>query len=298
MIPFEDFQSDLQDLTGDTTSTTLTKLKRWGNQGYQMVLAELGRSVTERTQTASTVADQTYYQLPSDALFLKSVKVTSGGIDYPLEEIVDQATWDVLNADVTGSSDISTYYFVRPGFGLGGVEIGLFPAPASSGNTITVIYESGDRDVTQDAFTTGTVTVTNGDATITHSGTGFTAAMVGRYFKTTNDGVWYRIASFTDTSNLELENVFEGTTAGGAAYTISEAFNLPEDLQDLPELYALAKYYDLRHDDQKSLKYRALFDKGLREGKRRWSNKTRSSVIKGRPKIRVRNPNFPPQNIS
>ena len=297
MISFGDFTTDAQDITGDTTSTTLTRFKRWGNQGYQLVLAEFGRPSTERTQTALTVASQQYYTLPPDVLFIKSITVTISSVPYPLEEIHDQKTWNVLNADLTGTSDIPTYYFVRQGFGIGGSEIGIFPKPASASNTITVVYEAGDRDLTQDAITTGTVTVTNGDATITHSGTSFTAAMVGRYFKTTNDGVWYRIASFTDTSNLELENVFEGTTNAAQVYTISEAFNLPEDMQDLPLYFTLQRYYDMRQDSQSSLKYKALFEAGLRDGKRRWIHKSRGNVIHGRPQFRLRSPNFPPENL-
>ncbi|KKN16869.1 hypothetical protein LCGC14_0971570 [marine sediment metagenome] len=298
MISWSDFQSDMQDITGDATSATLTKFKRWGNLGYHVVLSELGRTHTEKTQTASTVASQQFYTLPSEALYVKSVKVTSSSIEYPIEPIIDQDTWDVLNADVTGTTDIPTFYFVRPGFGVGGTEVGIFPKPASSGNTITLVYEAGDRDLNIDDFTTGTVTVTNGDATVTHSATGFTAAMVGRYFQTDDDRTWYRVASFTSTSVVELENVFEGTTASGASYILAEAFNIPEEMQILPGYYALGHFYDMRHDDTKSLKYRALFDKELRDGKRRWRHKTRGSVINTRRKFHLRNPNFPPGTIT
>ena len=298
MITWSQAQSDVQDITGDTTSATLTIFKRFMNNGYHLVLSELGRSHTEKTQTASTVADQQYYTLPSEALYVKSVKVTSSSIEYPIEPIIDQDTWDVLNADVTGTTDIPTFYFVRPGFGVNGTEVGIFPTPASSGNTITLIYEAGDRDLNVDDFTTGTVTVTNGDATITHSGTSFTAAMVGRYFQTDDDRTWYRIASFTSTSVMELENVFEGTTAAGASYTIAEAFHIPEEMHILPVYYALGHFYDMRQDDTKSLKYRALFDKEMRDGKRRWRHKTRGSVINKRRKFQLRNPNFPPSGLS
>ncbi len=261
-------------------------------------MSELGRSHTEKTQTASTVEDQQFYTLPSEALYVKSVKVTSSSIEYPLEPIIDQDTWDIFNAAITGTTDIPTFYFVRPGFGVGGTEIGLFPIPSSSGNTITLIYEAGDRDLNIDKFTTGTVTVTNGDATITHSATGFTAAMVGRYFQTDDDRTWYRVASFTDTSNMELENVFEGTSGAAQSYQIAEIFNIPEELQILPVYYALSHFYDMRHDDTKSLKYRAIFDKELRDGKRRWIHKTRGSVINRRRQFHLRSPNFPPRNLS
>ena len=296
MQTFDSFQLDCQDTTGDTTSSSLTRFKRWGNQGYHIVLADLGRPVTQRTQTASTVASQSNYTLPSDVLFIHTVKVTVGSIAYPVEEVPDQKTWDILKASLTGTSDIPQKFFVRPGFGVGGTELELLPTPASV-NTITIIYESGDRDLNNDAFTTGTVTVANGDATITHSATGFTSAMVGRYFKANTDGVWYRIASFTSTAILELENVFEGTAGAGLAFTIAEAFNLPEDMQDLPLYFALFRFYEMRHNSEMALQYRALFEGGLRDGKRRWSTKTRSAVISGRRKYDVVNPNYPPSQF-
>lgn len=187
----------LQEMTADSSSGSLTTLKRYVNLGYHAVLADLNRAVTEQTQTAVTVANQQNYQMPSNTLFIKSVTVTVGTIPYPLEEIPDQDTWNALNADLTTSSDIPTYFFVRPGYGINGTEIAIFPKPASSSNTITVVYESGDKDLTTDAYTTGTVTLANGDATVTGSGTTFTPAMVGRYFKATADGVWYRISTYT-----------------------------------------------------------------------------------------------------
>jgi hypothetical protein len=298
MISWSDAQQDCIDITGDTTAASLTIFKRFMNNGYHLVLSELGRTHTEKTQTASTVADQQYYTLPSEVLYVKALKVTSSSIDYPLEPIIDQETWDVLNADVTGSADIPTYYFVRPGFGVNGTEVGIFPKPASSGNTITLVYEAGDKDLNIDDFTTGTITVTNGSTTITHSATGFSSAMVGRYFKVNTDGTWYRIATFVSTSGLKLENVYEGPAGSGQAFTIAEAFAIPEEMQILPVYYALGHFYDMRHADSKSLKYRALFDKELRDGKRRWRHKSRGSVINSRRNFHLRNPNFPPGSIT
>jgi len=52
------------------------------------------------------------------------------------------------------------------------------------------------------AYTTGTISTTNRDATVTGSGTTFTDAMAGRYMLLA--GVWYQIASITDTTHLEL----------------------------------------------------------------------------------------------
>lgn len=294
MITWDDFQTTCQDLISDTTAATLVFLKRLGNAGYHSILADLGRPITEKTQTAATVASQQYYQLPSEALFVKSVTVTVSSIPYPLEEIPDQNSWDALNADLTSTSNIPTYYFVRPGFGIAGTEIGIFPKPTSTGNTITVIYESTDKDLSNDKYTTGTVTLAEGEATVTGSGTTFTTAMVGRYFKGDVDGVWYRIASYISATAIELENVYEGTAGAGLSFTIAEIFNLPEDLHILPVYYAVSHYFDIRGDTDKSLKFRSLYEIGLNAAKRRWATKTRGVVVGKHRRFRFRDPNLPP----
>jgi hypothetical protein len=119
----------------------------------------------------------------------------------------------------------------------------IWPIPASTGDTITLVASILDRDMSIEDVTTTTVTVTNNDATITHVGTSFTAAMVGRWFKTTDDPTFYRIASFTDTSNMELETVWEGTTASGASYTIGESPEIPPELHSLLPHFAAAEFY-------------------------------------------------------
>ena len=73
MISWDAAQLDCQDLASDTTATSLTFFKRMMNSGYKIMLAELNRPVIERTQTASTVASQQYYQLPQDFNFMKTL---------------------------------------------------------------------------------------------------------------------------------------------------------------------------------------------------------------------------------
>ncbi|MDI6808160.1 MAG: hypothetical protein QME66_04145 [Candidatus Eisenbacteria bacterium] len=133
-----------------------------------------------------------------------------------------------------------------------------------------------------DAYTTGTVLVTNGSATVTGTGTTFTAAMVGRYFKVNTEPTWYRIASFTSTTVVVLENVYEGATATGAAYTIAEAFGLPEDLQILPVYYAVWHYFSSKRDERAKKEYEDLFMKQLELGKIRHATKTSGSVARPR----------------
>lgn len=69
-----------------------------------------------------------------------------------------------------------------------------------------------------EAYSTGTVTVTNGDATVTGAGGAtWTEDMVGSVFVSA-DGLYYTIASFTNATEIELSAVYAGGTLGGQTY--------------------------------------------------------------------------------
>lgn len=79
------------------------------------------------------------------------------------------------------------------------------------------------RGSTNTNYTTGTISVTNGDATITGSGTTWTTttnAEVGEYIQLP-DTKWYKIISITDNTHLEIELNYQGSTLAGQNYTIS-----------------------------------------------------------------------------
>lgn len=73
-----------------------------------------------------------------------------------------------------------------------------------------------------DVYTTGTVSVTNDDATVTGSGTTFTSAMVGRQIKIDNQ--IKTITSFTSTTSIEMESVWPEDSKSGASYSILLAY--------------------------------------------------------------------------
>jgi hypothetical protein len=149
--------------------------------------------------------------------------------------------WNDLNASTAQSSDRPVYHIVR--FDGSIYQVGLFPTIATAGNTITVEYTKRIKKVSTADYTTGTVSATNGNKTITGAGTTFTAAMVGRWIQLTDDKNWYRIAAFTSTTSITLEQTFQGTTATGAAYTIGEASELPEDYQEIPVYLAISDWF-------------------------------------------------------
>lgn len=255
------------------------------NHYYKYLLADFGRNQTEKTRTASTVASQQNYQVSVDTLFPKTITVTSGTTKYPVEEVESQDSWDHLNLQTM--SGIPRFFFYRPKFGIGGGEISLYPTPDAV-YTLTLVSEVTDKDLSASSYTTGTITVTNGDATVTGSGTTFSAAMVGRYFRSNgsnSDGLWYKIATFTSTTELELENVYEGTTQSGGTYQIDEAFALPEEMQVLPIYGAVAEYYATKGNEKQELKFRGIFNAGHIAGKRRYGTKTRSNIIRSKREL-------------
>ncbi|MEM3077620.1 MAG: hypothetical protein QXW38_08405 [Candidatus Nitrosotenuis sp.] len=286
MVTWDDAQATCQDLSGDNSSSSLTFFKRMMNVGYKYVLAELGRPVTERTQTANSVTNQQAYQLPPDFLFAKSVVYISGSTKYPVVEEESQEYWDYLNLNT--QNGIPQVYFIRPRFGFSGAEILFYPRPSENGtNNILVVYEATDKDLSVDKYTTGTVNVTAGSATVAGAGTTWTKPMEGRYFKVTaasaEDGLYYRVLTRNGDTSLTLENVYEGETQTGVTYEIVEIFNLPEEMQILPVYFALHHYFAGRKDQSRyDDKYFTLFREGLELAKRRHGTKTRSSII--RPK--------------
>lgn len=287
MITWDSALTISQKLAQDTNSDTITFLNTLMNTGYKEILSELGRPVTEKTKTTVTVANQQGYQMPIDFNWLKSITVTVGSTRYTPDEEESQEQWDYLNSS-TRYGDIPELYFVRPRFGFQGNEVQLYPIPSTAGNTVTVVYEAIDRDLSQVKYTTGTISVVNGSATVTGVGTTFTSAMVGRYFQITSDtgdGLWYKVVAFVSTTSITLENYYQGTTISTVNYQIAEAFGLPEDLHMLPIYYAVWHYMMFRRDKTRSDQYGGLYKLGLSDAKRRYGTKSRSNIIKGNSRI-------------
>lgn len=77
-------------------------------------------------------------------------------------------------------------------------------------------------------YTTGTVAVAATTGVVTGSGTTFTAAMVGKGFKAAGHSVWYRIKTFTSTTQITIEDDLDdvataytgGTISASATFTI------------------------------------------------------------------------------
>ena len=69
-------------------------------------------------------------------------------------------------------------------------------------------------------YSTGTVAVTNGNNTVTGTGTTFTAAMVGRQFRVGLTNPIYTISAFNNATSLTLDMNWGGPTYASAGYSI------------------------------------------------------------------------------
>ena len=63
------------------------------------------------------------------------------------------------------------------------------------------------------SYTTGTVTITATTGAVVGDGTTFTESMVGKPFKALGHTTWYRVATFTDTTHITIEDDLDDVTS-------------------------------------------------------------------------------------
>lgn len=86
--------------------------------------------------------------------------------------------------------------------------------------------------ITAAPYTTGTVTLTEGSATIIGTDTVWTSAMVGRKFSC--GGATYVISTVTPSTELTLTTVYAGTSGTGLSYRIyQDEYSLASDVEDV-----------------------------------------------------------------
>lgn len=200
-----------------------------------------------------------------------------------------------MNAVTFSGTAIPRFFFQRRD------DFGIWPTPQGA-YTITLTFIPRHKDMSASDYTTGTVTVTNDDATVAGSGTTFTAAMVGRFFKSDDDGFWYRIKTFTSTTSIELENVFQGTTAAGESFTIGDSPEIPEEIHPHLAFRAANMYFiQLRKNPSQSAVWGNMFwtgdaqnssrqigdaAGGLLGAKKRYSTRSSTGVIRKISRLR------------
>lgn len=282
MLTFQDQTEMAQQITGDYSVAMETIFKRDINEGGAMFLNRLGRKFNRQYKTANLEEEQQYYQFSMGMLRISGVRCLHGTTYYTPTLITSEDEWNMLNA-TTVSGNYPLYYYIR-----GFREVGLLPIPSSDvSNGLEVSFEPQHVLLTQDDYTTGNITVSNGAVAITHSATGFTEQMVGRWLQVTDgtDGRWYRIASFTSSSQLNLENFYEGISGGGRSFRLGEVMNIPEAYQDAPVYYAVDRYYLTQNDQKSAAQFSARFDLKVRSAKETYGKSTAHAGVKSRTRM-------------
>lgn len=280
MITWQQAYEKAQRKSGDDTADTLEQLKADINTGYHRLNAAMGRYFTRRAKTTNIVDGQQYYQLPPDCIRVTEIRAkqsTDSANSYPLRQVRSELEWNAINT-TNQTGNWATYYFQR-----GPDEIGLWPTPSDDITAgLRISYEPRDRDLSQEDYTTGTVTVTNGQRTLTGSGTTFTQSMIGRVFKVTDgtDGYWYKISGFSSTTSLTLEEPYTGTSGSGKTYIIGEAFMFPDEYHDAPIHYALSEYFDgPRNNPDRAAYHFKKWEMALTDAKEKYASSSTSQVI-------------------
>lgn len=250
---------------------------------------------TSGTQSGTHSVIPAFKTIPQYIDRVSSLYVTVGSYNYTPTEVSSKGQWDRLN-QTTFTSDIPTRWYMYNG------KLGMFPRPSTASNVVTISSKRLAKDLTVADYTTGSiVTAVNGSATITGTGTTFTASMVGRWLRITEsdtadkgDGFWYKIQSYTSGTVITLERPYQGTaiTTGSAAYTISLCSLLPEQYQDLPIYGALRTYFtSVDPNAQKAQLYEGMYQNMYKTMEGDYSVKNQSVVIDSGDDYDQPNPN-------
>lgn len=277
MRTFGESVSQAQAISGDVTTETLLQLKRDINQGAVNFNSGLGRYFTRKSKVTDLVEEQQSYQFPPDCIRVTGIVTSqSNNRRYPAYQIRSEAEWRAYNTN-TQTSNLASSFFVR-----GSDEILLWPIPSQTVvGGLEMYYETRDKYLSQDDYSTGTLTLTNGSTVVTGLGTSFTQSMVGSILKITDgsDGFWYRVSSVTSATILGIEEPFVGVSGNTVPYVIGESFVFPEDYHDAPVDYAMSRFFEIRNNPERAAYHLSRFSNALNDAKGRYSSSSTSAVM-------------------
>lgn len=281
MRTYSSYLADIPRLINNSLPDNLTWATEMVNDANRYLITKYYFNERSYSPTGGTVAQQQFYNLPPQVKKLINLTVTIGGVVWQPRECPSREYWDYLNV-ITFYQDFPSYFFVFNG------QVGIYPIPASSGNTITMNYKTRIVDLAMADVSTGTITATSGTITVSNSTAVFANWMEDNWlripYSSTNanngDNQWYQINSVDSTTSLRLKNNYTGDTVSSATYTIGQVSILPEDYQDLP-LYRMASlYYTTRFPDATRAKeYQKLWDDGIKALDDEFGSKTTSVIL-------------------
>lgn len=244
---------------------------------YTFLLSQAENYTLEKTKYADLKATQRSYLMFPDYQRMKNIRVKDGDTWYPLKEVTSLDMWnDLIQYDRT--SNIVEHYIIRNESGQLYVEFDPIPN-TDVDDGIEFVYEGYHEPLKWPAvYDTGTITVTQGSATVTGSGTTFTSAMVGRFIKV--DKWWYEIKAVDSTTELRLVNYYQEASGSGQAYEIAELLRLPPEFSYTPLYGALEEYWRPKNS-QLADSYATKYARELLILQKKYKSKSTGSVIPG-----------------
>lgn len=247
MLTWTDLTNKAQRISRDTSAGTLTQLQQDMNTGYAMFNSKLSRYWSRKQQFTDVIANQGIYQTPIDSIRIIGMTVAvSSTWQQPVKEIRSEFEWRQITA-YPYNSNWPAYFFV-----LGNDEVQLWPTPSQNvTNGLRYYYQQADSDLSvddiigSDLSPAQTVTMVNGDTTVTSTGSTFTNQLVGLNFQLrgVTDLTWYEIVDVPTSSTLTLKSAFVGNSGSGLNFRIGQLGILPSEYQEAIMHYALGNFF-------------------------------------------------------
>ena len=166
------------------------------------------------------------------------------------------------------------------------------------GVPMTITYESMDINMDHIGVTVNPLypfqTKTNASVQFTYNSNIVTASsgifqpwmtLGGTYITAGDDGDgnWYKIVSLNSSTSANIGQLYQNTTVNSQNYwSINQVMNLHPDMVDIPNHYALWKYYLYKKDSQWKDYYKTMYYDELKLAKGNWATKSRSSIIRSK----------------
>lgn len=208
---------------------------------------------------------------------------TQSGVNINQAYLVASAGSNYITVNLTTESGNDTVSAI----GTVGTTIGV---------PMQMVYESSDirldhlgigPTATYNTPSTAQVTFNYGSNTVTANSPIFQTWMsLGSTYITPGDdgdGNWYKIVSVNNSSSITIGNYYQSTTVTSSEYWgINQIMSLHVDMQDIPEDWALWKYYKTKKDAKWRDYYQASYAARLAAAKGNWATKSRSSIIRSK----------------
>lgn len=243
---------------GNSSTRAKSILLAGFNRGLRRLRSKLRREYTLVTKKFNLEQGQSQYQAPEDIIRGGKVRIDIDGRKTMLVRVDDENKWEMMT-EVADTAERPTHYrWIESDI------FELYPAPdadVSLGGLIT--YQAKARPLQTEDYTTGDITVTNGSATVTGNGTSWTTDMIGKVLKLTGDKPhkeYYRIVDVASTTELTIENFWQGADGNTLNYRIGEQPNIPSEYHSSIVDSGIARYYKSRKDKKLAEDYQDDFD--------------------------------------